>query len=423
MRKAYMNKSIALMLGLLMLLNAAFIPSFAAEDSYGVLLKDIGLITGNDGDLMESKNISRVEMIAILSKLYPEEFSAYKPPVVATFSDVPVSHWGYKYVEFAFSKGITAGKSKTFFGAKDPVNYNQASIFLIKALGYDLGTIAYNTAADEIKSAYGLNLTVPTEGTKSLLRREIFELIVKALAMDDVIGISGIDMFLRNAALKTVFHDRAQVLINTPVVISLGGGFYNIFYSNGDQYTGGFDGTVPKGNGMLKFEDGSMYIGQFTQGQFDGYGIFIWSNGDFYEGFWTASMYAGLGRYTFEDGSYQYGTWLEDVLIEEVEALTPEQIKTENLSPYTTSKIYFVDTEGKPMPGILASVTDETNGVVYNRITGADGGMSLPLSGDYALFSLALAPNSAYRFVISGDQYMVTIFGKYEADVTFELRR
>lgn len=421
MMKAYGKKSIALMLICLMILSIVQLPTFAAEDTYGILLKDIGLITGDNGNLMELKNISRVEMIAILSKLYPEEFEAYTAPDVATFTDVPVSHWGYKYVEFAFEKGITAGKSKTFFGAKDPVNYNQASIFLIRVLGFDIGDIQYTTTASEIKATYELGMTVPTDGAKSLLRREVFELIVKALAMDDVIGISGIDMFLRDEALKATFMDRANVLINTPVVNSLGGGFYNIYYANGDVYTGGFDGNAPYGNGMLKFDDGNLYIGQFSGGQFSGYGIFVWTNGDFYEGFWQESMYGGLGLYTYEDGSYQYGVWMEDTLTEELDSLTPEQIETNALTPLTSSKINFVDTLGKPMVGVLVSITDETNAVVYTRITDVDGAITLPLTGDYTLFSLALAQNSAFRFNISGDRYMVTIFGKYEPEVTFEL--
>ena len=83
----------------------------ASEDTYGKILADVHLITGFNGDLMEEKNISRVEMIAIISKFYASEFKAFVPPTIPTFDDVKATHWGYKYVEFAFKKGITTGKS------------------------------------------------------------------------------------------------------------------------------------------------------------------------------------------------------------------------------------------------------------------------------------------------------------------------
>lgn len=423
MKKTVLKKQMVLFVCSLMIIATLSSAAFAEEDTYAILLKDIGLITGHNGDLMETKNISRVEMIAILSKLYLDEFNTFTPPAVATFTDVPVGHWGYKYVEFAYSKGITAGKSTTLFGTSDAVNYNQASIFLIKALGYDLGNIQYTSAASEIKFKHGLNLTLPVEGAKALLRRDVFELIVKALAMDDYNNVSGIEMFLTDSTEKEAFHTRAQVLINTPVVVSVGSGFYNIYYANGDLYTGGFDGTSPVGNGMLDFADGNRYIGQFSAGKFSGYGIFIWNNGDFYEGYWSESMYNGVGHYSYDDGAYQYGEWQDDELVEEFDALTPEAIEAGNIDLVTTSKVFLVDAEGTPLSGILVSVTDETNGVVYNRITGSDGSMSLPRGGDYTLFSMALNPNSIYRFTISDDRYMVTIFGRYEANVTFELKR
>ncbi|HAS72741.1 MAG TPA: hypothetical protein DCS67_01195 [Clostridiales bacterium UBA8960] len=423
MKKTVLKKQFMILICSIMIITSMGSVAYAADDTYAILLRDIGLITGNNGDLMETKNISRVEMIAILSKLYPLEYANFTPPATATFMDVPVGHWGYKYVEFAFKKGITAGKSKTLFGAQDFVNYNQASIFLIKALGYNLGNIQYTSAASEIKFQHGLNLTLPTEGTKSLLRREVFELIVKALAMDNVNGISGIDMFITSPAGKEAFHTRAQALINTPVVISVGGGFYNIYYANGDLYTGGFDGKTPVGNGMLEFVDGNKYIGQFSDGLFSGYGIFIWNNGDFYEGYWSDAMYNGLGLYTYVDGAYQYGVWQDDELVEEMDALTSEKIKEGNVDRMSIAKVFFIDVDGKPLSGVLASVTDETNGVTYNRITSADGSMNLPIGGDYTLFSIALNPNSIYRFTISDDRYMVTIFGPFEPDVTFELKR
>ncbi len=398
--------------------------AFAADtidDTYGKVLADFKLITGYNGDLMENKNITRVEMIAIISKLYASEFESYVPPKVATFEDVKTTHWGYKYVEFAYDKGITTGKSVNLFGATDAVNYNQVSIFLIKALGYDLKGIQYSTAATEIADQYGLSLLLPTDNTELLVRGDVFELIVKALLLDDVAGVLGFEMISSNSVQKESFISRASEIINTPVAIYVGDNFFNIYYANGDLYTGEFDGSFPKGNGILKFADGNLYIGQFDKGMFNGYGILIWPEGDYYEGEWANDSYNGLGTYTFLDGSYQYGEWLNDLLVKPIKEVTPSEIEAGTVVATDNLSIKVIGIDGLPLKGIAITVLDETNDVSYNLISNEGGILEVPKVGDFAILSLSLGDNSAYRFTLSKDAYMVTTVGTYKSDVTFEL--
>jgi hypothetical protein len=398
--------------------------AFAAEtmdDTYGKVLVDFQLITGYNGDLMEDKNITRVEMIAIISKLYASDFKSYVPPTVATFDDVKTTHWGYKYVEFAYEKGITTGKSANIFGASDAVNYNQVSIFLIKALGYDLKGLQYSTAATEIADQYGLSLLLPTDNTAILVRGDVFELIVKALLLDDVAGVLGFEMITSNSVQKDSFISRASEIINTPVAVYVGDGFFNIYYANGDLYTGEFDGSFPKGNGILKFADGNLYIGQFDKGMFNGYGILIWPEGDYYEGEWANDAYNGLGTYTFLDGSYQYGEWINDLLVKPIKEVTPSEIEAGTVIASDNLSIKVVGIDGLPLKGIALTVLDETNDVSYNLISNESGVLEVPKVGDFAIISLSLGDNSAYRFTLSKDAYMVTTVGTYKSDVTFEL--
>jgi hypothetical protein len=398
--------------------------TFAAEtmnDTYGKVLADYKLITGFNGDLMEDKNITRVEMIAILSKLYSSEFKDFVPPAVATFDDVPTTHWGYKYVEFAYKKGITTGKSAKIFGVSGLVNYNQVSIFLIKALGYDLKGIEYKVAATEIADEYGLSLLIPTDNSQSLIRSDVFELLVKALLMDDVAGVLGLNMLTSSTTQKETFINRAKEIINTPVAIYVGDSFFNIFYANGDQYAGEFDGSFPKGNGILKFADGNLYIGQFDKGMFNGYGILIWPEGDYYEGEWASDAYNGLGTYTFLDGSYQYGEWANDLLVKPIKEVTPKEIEAGTVVASGKLSIKVIDIDGVLLKGIAMTVLDETNGVSYSLISNESGILEVPKVGDFAILSLTLGNNSAYRFSLSNDAYMVTTVGTYKSDVTFVL--
>lgn len=391
------------------------------DDTYGKVLADFQLITGYKGDLMEDKNITRVEMIAIISKLYASEFKSYVPPAVATFDDVKTTHWGYKYVEFAFEKGITTGKSARTFGVSDAVNYNQVSIFLIKALGFDLKEIQYTTAAEEIADQYGLRLLLPTDNTALLARGDVFELIVKALLLDDVAGVSGFEMITSNSVQKEAFITRASDIINTPVAIYIGDSFFNIYYANGDLYTGEFDGSFPKGNGILKFADGNLYIGQFDKGMFNGYGILIWPEGDYYEGEWANDSYNGLGTYTFLDGSYQYGEWLNDLLVKPIKEVTPSDIDAGTVVATDILRIKIIGVDGLPLKGIALTVHDETNDVSYNLISNDSGILEVPKVGSFAILSLSLGNNSAYQFTLSKDAYMVTTVGTYKSDVTFEI--
>jgi len=398
--------------------------TFAADtsdDTYGKILSDYHLITGFNGDLMEDKNITRVEMIAIISKLYATEFKDYIPPNVATFDDVNKAHWGYKYVEFAFSKGITTGKSTKIFGLSDPVNYNQVSIFLIKALGFDVSEMPYKTAASEIKENFGLSLLLPTNNSQRLVRDDVFELIVKALVMDDVAGVLGLEMLTTQTIEKETFIDRAAEIINTPVAVYAGDDLFNIYYANGDYYTGEFDGSFPKGNGVLKFADGNLYIGQFDKGTFNGHGILIWPEGDYYEGAWVNDSYNGLGTYTYLDGSYQYGEWVNDRLVKSIEEVTPEQIKAGTAVATDTLSIELFGVDGKPLNGIALTVLDETNDISYNLISNEVGVIKMPKVGAFAIVSLTLGENSAYRFSLSKDIFMATTVGAYKSKVTFEI--
>ncbi|MDH8676531.1 S-layer homology domain-containing protein [Fusibacter bizertensis] len=421
LNKLLKTKGLVLLL-ILLIGTSAF--SFAAdepEDSYGQILYDIQLITGYDGDLMLDKEISRVEMIAIISKLYPDEFSSYLPPETATFKDVPATHWGFKYVEFAYMKGITNGKGASLFGVDDSVNYNQASIFLIKALGFSIDDVQYETAAYEIGAEYGLKLLLPTDSSKYLKRSEIFEMISKALIMNDASDELGLSML----PIPTSAHEeivlRITAVINTPVAVYQSGAFFNIYYANGDVYTGEFDGKNIQGNGMTKFANGDLYIGQYKDGVFNGYGIYLWSDNENYEGYWLEGAYHGLGTYTYISGAYQYGEWEDDALVTPIEELSDDDIAAGlgTDSPYIT--ISLTDTDGNPMKGIALSITDQFNGVSHSLVTDEAGEFVIPKTGEFSILSLVLNENSAYSFAITNNSFIVTTAGIYKNNASFEL--
>ena len=57
------------------------------------------------------------------------------PPATATFTDVPVSHPFFQYVEALAASGITSGCTATKYCPNAPITRGQMAVFLAKALG------------------------------------------------------------------------------------------------------------------------------------------------------------------------------------------------------------------------------------------------------------------------------------------------
>lgn len=397
---------------------------FAAEstdETYGNLLFDYGIVKGIGGELKEDQLIKRVEMMTLMSRLYPNEFESYNAPEKATFIDVPVTHWGFKAVEFAYAKGITKGSGNNRFEPDQMVDYNQVSLLMMRTLGYDTSDLNYFSAAAGVEQRYGLRLTVPTEGTKALQRGEVFELLAKSLSMDDSNGILGYRMISSDVVAEARYIDRIIAILERPVAVAIGGTQYDVYYGDGDYYTGQFDGKFPQGYGIMRFQSGDLYAGEYLNGALNGYGLFLWSDDVFYEGMWTMDQFNGYGTYTYLDGSYQKGEWTNGQLTKTIDELTPLQIGNGERTPSVNVNIVLKDTLGVPMKGIAITVTDELLGVSYQRISSIEGVVSVPVHEGITLLSLELSSGSAYRFSISDSKQLITAFGAYEIERSFEL--
>jgi len=57
-------------------------------------------------------------------------------PPEATFEDVPVGHWAYRYVEYCFAQGVVEGYDPTHYGPADPVSRDQMAVYICR--GFDL---------------------------------------------------------------------------------------------------------------------------------------------------------------------------------------------------------------------------------------------------------------------------------------------
>ena len=97
------------------------------------VLQAVGVMVGDeDGNFNPDTQVTREEMAVIMCRLLDYTVSTYKG--TTNFTDVDA--WALPYVEACYTNGIIAGYSDTQFGGGDPVTTGQASLMILKALGY-----------------------------------------------------------------------------------------------------------------------------------------------------------------------------------------------------------------------------------------------------------------------------------------------
>ena len=81
------------------------------------------------------------------------------------------------------------------------------------------------------------------------------------------------------------------------------------------KYTGGWKAGKQQGTGAFSGAE-EAYTGGYTEDKFEGLGIYTWSNGDVYTGRFEGGRRHGDGIKTFADGSpAQEGVWQHDGFI------------------------------------------------------------------------------------------------------------
>lgn len=118
-------------------------------------LAEQNIISGDQNENFNpQKSVTRAEMVALIAKAM--NLDASKPPEMATFKDVPINHWAFRYVEAAYKEGIITGISATEFKPNDIITREQMALIFVRALdlveqGKDVELININSFADKAK--------------------------------------------------------------------------------------------------------------------------------------------------------------------------------------------------------------------------------------------------------------------------------
>lgn len=207
-----MKRLISLLLAVVLMLSV--LPGAAlaanAEQAYAAdRLYRLELIsgTGTDANGMPVFELDRAptrsEAITILVKLLGKEKEASKGIWKMPFTDVP--DWAKKFVAYAYNKGLTSGTSATTFGGDDTVTATQYLTFILKALGYTVGTDFQWDKAWVLSDKLGITDGRYNESTKTFTRGDVFlisdaALRAKLKGKDDTLALRLVSagLFSRN---------------------------------------------------------------------------------------------------------------------------------------------------------------------------------------------------------------------------------
>tara|TARA_B110000003_G_C16541547_1_gene492992 strand:+ start:102 stop:965 length:864 start_codon:yes stop_codon:yes gene_type:complete len=89
----------------------------------------------------------------------------------------------------------------------------------------------------------------------------------------------------------------------------------DLFFNNGDSYTGCWLEGVKHGYGIYTFSEGDQYAGEYSDNMMHGIGTYLFPNGDKYVGEWKDNMKNGEGTFSYSDGSIWTGIWLDDEML------------------------------------------------------------------------------------------------------------
>jgi hypothetical protein len=151
------------------------------------VLQAVGIMTGDqNGNFNPDGSITRNEMAVIMAHLLNLDYDYYRG--TNPFTDVP--EWAAPYVAACAAEGVVAGIGNGQFGGSQKVTAAQASLMIMKALGYfenaeDFGT---DWQVATIRQASYINLfdRINATAESALTRAQVAQLVLNGLKSDMV---------------------------------------------------------------------------------------------------------------------------------------------------------------------------------------------------------------------------------------------
>jgi hypothetical protein len=161
--------------------------SYAASpyQKEGDFLKDLGVLKGdNSGNLMLEQNLTREQMVVLISRLYGKEGEAESYLATNSFTDLsPASKYYIPFILWARDQGLIQGMTSSTFGVGQTVTTQQFQTVLLRALGYtDEAKDWYNVPA--FANQIGLMKGLSFNPDAKLNRGQVAVMLVNALSLN-----------------------------------------------------------------------------------------------------------------------------------------------------------------------------------------------------------------------------------------------
>ena len=161
------------------------------------VLQTVGIMTGDqNGNFNPNGSITRNEMAVVMAHLLNLDYDYYRG--TNPFTDVP--EWAAPYVAACAAEGVVAGIGNGQYGGNQKVTAAQASLMVMKALGYfqnaeDFGS---DWQVATIRQASYINLfdNISSNAESALTRAQVAQLVLNGLKakMVDFTGDKGIQI-------------------------------------------------------------------------------------------------------------------------------------------------------------------------------------------------------------------------------------
>lgn len=179
----------------------------SAATDYGSIagaLHTMGLFQGTGTGYALESGATRAQGLVMFLRILGLEDEALAYTGTCPFADVPSGHWAYRYVAYAYQKGLTNGTSASQFSPDTAIIAKHYLTFLLRALHYTENTdFTYDTApasAVRLKLFSQAEMNVLTAGT---FRRS-------RMVYVSYYGLFGVDQ-AKNQLLMTVLVDGGAI--------------------------------------------------------------------------------------------------------------------------------------------------------------------------------------------------------------------
>ena len=149
------------------------------------ILSSLGIIIGNNGPIDDSAEVTRAELVMVLSRLVNFDKNYEVNDIGQVFEDVSGTHWAAQEIKYVTDCGFMSVYNDGKFYPSDAVSYEEMVMGFVKVTGYDvLAKIKGATVNSYIAAAAEAGLLNGIERSEYVTRAQMMRMTYNAISID-----------------------------------------------------------------------------------------------------------------------------------------------------------------------------------------------------------------------------------------------